>query len=117
GLLIFASSMKLFGLIPPDQVEKMAEHGLAGKLILIGTGELITAILLIIPLTMSLGVLLASGFWGGVICFHLTHNEDIFIGSIMLLLTWLGAFLRDKRQLASFLPAASATDSAQESGS
>jgi hypothetical protein len=34
----------------------------------------------------------------------MAHNEDIVMGSVMLILTWVGAFLRDKRTLASFIP-------------
>ena len=88
GLMIFAGASKLFGLLPPDAVKKMAELGLSDKLQLIGGGELISGLLLIIPLTSSLGVLLTSGFWGGVICFHLTRGEPYLPYAVFLALTW-----------------------------
>jgi hypothetical protein len=102
ALLIFAGAMKLLNLIPPEAVAEMAKQGLTGKLHLIGAGEAITAVALLIPRTMSLGLLLASGFWGGVICLHMTHDESYVGYAVALVLTWLGAYLRDRRTFASF---------------
>jgi hypothetical protein len=59
GMMIFAGSIKVLGFFPP---EALAKHGLSGQILLIGAGELITAILLLVPRTSSLGVLLASSF-------------------------------------------------------
>jgi hypothetical protein len=92
ALMLFAGSMKVLGLIPAEQ---LADLGLIGQRIgLIGTGEIITAILLVIPRTSSLGILLASGFWGGTICFHMSRGESYVMQSGLLLLTWVGAYLR-----------------------
>jgi hypothetical protein len=52
------------------------------------------AVLLLIPWTSPLGTLLTSGFWGGVICFQMPHHEDFVFPSLLLALTWTGAFLR-----------------------
>jgi hypothetical protein len=104
GLLIFAGAGKVFGFAPKEVVESMAKFGLTGQLKLIGTGELVTAVLLIIPLTSSLGVLLMSAFWGGVICIHMAHGESYVFPSVLLVLTWVGAFLRDPLTFSSFLP-------------
>ena len=71
ALLIFASYGKLFDPPPPEFIETLKKTGLDGQLKLIGTGELITGILLIVPWTASLGVLLTSGFWGGTIVTHM----------------------------------------------
>ena len=62
GLLIFAGSGKVFGFAPPELAEKMAGYGLGDKLKLIGCGEMISALLLLIPRTSPLGTLLVSGF-------------------------------------------------------
>ena len=94
ALILFAGSGKVFGFAPPEVVEKMSEYGLSDKLLLIGIGEITTALLLIIPKTSPLGTLLASGFWGGVICIHMAHHEDFVTPSVFLAVTWLGAFLR-----------------------
>ena len=101
GLMIFAGAMKLAGMMPPEATQKIPP-GIGNHLKLIGGGELITAILLIVPLTSSLGVLLASGFWGGVICIHMAQGDDFIAPSVFLLLTWLGAYLRNPSVLSSF---------------
>jgi hypothetical protein len=105
GLLIFAGAGKVFGFAPKDVVVNMAKFGLTGQMKLIGTGELVTAILLIVPFTSSLGLLLMSAFWGGVICIHMAHGESYIIPSVMLVLTWVGAFLRDPLTFHSFMVA------------
>jgi hypothetical protein len=102
GLMIFAGSGKVFGFAPKEVVEGMAKYGLGGKLHLIGSGELITAVLLLVPLTSSLGLLLTSAFWGGVICIHMAHGESYVFPSVLLLLTWLGAYLRNPLTFSSF---------------
>ncbi len=94
ALMIFAGSMKAFRLAPPEMVEQMKAMGLADKMQLIGFGELISAVLLLIPRTSPLGALLVSGFWGGVICFHMMHHDDFIFPSVLLLVTWIGAYLR-----------------------
>src|SRR5436309_1659805 len=69
---------------------------------LIGVGQLLTGLLLIVPRTSSLGLLLASGFWGGTICFHMVRQEDYYVQAILLVLTWVGGYLRNPGVLASF---------------
>jgi DoxX-like family len=101
GLMIFAGVMKLAGMMPPEATQKITA-GIADHLKLIGAGELVTAILMIVPITSSLGVLLASGFWGGVICTHMAQGDDLIAPSVFLLLTWLGAYLRNPSLLYSF---------------
>jgi hypothetical protein len=102
AILIMAGSFKLFGTMPPEAIDQLQKSGLLEDLKLIGTGELITAITLIIPWTSSLGVLLASGFWGGVIATHMATDGQIAAGSVFLALTWLGGWLRNPELLASF---------------
>jgi hypothetical protein len=68
----------------------------------IGAGELVSAILLLVPRTASLGVLMTTGFWGGAICLHLSKGEPFVLQSVLLLLTWVGAYLRVPGTFASF---------------
>ena len=42
----------------------------------------------------SPGLLFASAFWGGAICVHMSHGESYLVPSILLALTWIGAYLR-----------------------
>jgi hypothetical protein len=99
GIMLLAGSAKVLGLFPPDQVEKL---GLSLPIRVIGAGELITALLLLIPRTASLGVLLASGFWGGAICLHISKGEPFVLQSVFLLVTWVGAYVRVPGTFASF---------------
>jgi hypothetical protein len=103
ALMIFAGAFKLFTKPSPEILETMAKYGVSDKLLLIGVGELISGVLLLIPFTRSLGVLLVSAFWGGVICLHMTHNESYAFHAVLLALTWLGAYLRDPLTFSSFL--------------
>jgi hypothetical protein len=91
GIMILSGSPKLLGMFPPEAV---AQLGLGGWIRVIGAGELATAILLLIPPTSSLGVLLASSFWGGAICLHMSKATPFVLQSALLLLTWVGAYLR-----------------------
>lgn len=102
ALLIFAGSGKLLGSPPPEVLEQLKKTGLEGQLKLIGAGELATALLLVIPWTSSLGVLVASGFWGGTIVTHMSMHESYVFQAGMLVLTWLGALLRLPEMFSSF---------------
>ena len=99
GIMILAGSAKVLGLFPPEAVAKL---GLTEWITVIGAGELTTAILFLVPRTSSLGVLLASSFWGGAICLHMSKGEPFAPPSALLLLTWAGAYLRVPGVLASF---------------
>ena len=99
GIMILAGSAKILGFFPPEMVEKM---GLSLPIGVIGAGELASAILLLIPRTSSLGLLLTSAFWGGAICLHMSKGEPFVLQSALLLLTWLGAYLRIPGAFNSF---------------
>src|SRR6266404_7014747 len=99
GIMILAGSAKVFGLFPPEQVTKL---GLSLPIQVIGVGELLSAILLLIPRTSSLGLLLTSGFWGGAICLHMSKGEPFVVQSVFLLLTWAGGYLRVPGAFGSF---------------
>jgi hypothetical protein len=98
--VLLAGSIMVLELIPQTELEKLGPMG--QQIRLIGIGEIITAVLLVIPRTSSLGVLLASGFWGGTICFHMSRGELYVVQSALLLLTWVGAYLRNPATFGSF---------------
>ena len=102
ALLIFASSGKLLGSPPPEVLAQLQKAGLENQLRLIGAGELATALLLIIPWTSSLGVLVASGFWGGTIATHMSMHDSYVFQAGLLALTWIGALLRLPEMFSSF---------------
>ena len=84
AIMVLAGSAKVAGFFPPEAV---AEMGLSGWISVIGAGELATALLLLIPRTAPLGVLLASSFWGGAICLHMSKGTPFGVQSALLLLT------------------------------
>jgi hypothetical protein len=99
GLLLFTGSQKVLGPTPPAALVK---YGLAEQARLIGTGAILTALLLLLPRTSSLGTLLASSFWGGAICIHMAHREPYLLQAVLLALSWAGACLRNPATLSSF---------------
>jgi hypothetical protein len=99
GMMIVVGFPKLFGMAPPEHV---AEMGLTESIRIVGAGEIVTGALLLIPRTLSLGILLASSFWGGAICVHMTHGQSYVLQSMILLATWIGAYLRYPAVLGSF---------------
>jgi hypothetical protein len=96
GLLVVTGSQKVLGPAPP---EALIKYGLGGQARLIGAGAILTALLLLVPRTASLGVLLTSAFWGGAICIHMAHGEPYIIQAVLLVLSWAGAYLRDPATL------------------
>jgi hypothetical protein len=96
GLLIFTGSQKVLG---PAPLEALVRYGLGDQARLIGTGAILTAILLLIPRMSSLGTLLVSSFWGGAICIHMAHGEPYLLQAVLLVLTWAGAYLRNSATL------------------
>jgi hypothetical protein len=99
GLMIFTGSVKVLGSDPP---EPLVKFGLGEQARLIGAGAILTALLLLIPRTSSLGILLASSFWGGAICIHMAHGEPYPVQAVLLVLSWAGAYLRNPATLRSF---------------
>ncbi len=83
-------------------VEMLEKWGLGNEVMLIDTGELISALLFVIPRTHSLGVLLLSGYMGGAIVTHMQHGEAYVMQSIFLALIWVAGYLRYPTLLQSF---------------
>jgi hypothetical protein len=99
GLLILTGAQKVLGTVPP---EALVRYGLGEQVRLIGAGAILTALLLLIPRTSSLGLLLASAFWGGAICIHMAHGEPYVFQAAVLVLTWAGAYLRNPATFSRF---------------
>ena len=99
-LFVLSGTMKLIRAEP--MVENFENYGLGGKEVLIGAGEITSAVLYAIPLTSSLGVLLLSAHMGGAIMVHMSHGEPYLIQSVVLILVWVGGYLRNPLLLSSF---------------
>ncbi|MDQ3687682.1 MAG: DoxX family protein [Acidobacteriota bacterium] len=83
-------------------VEGMEKYGLKDHMLLIGVGELLSALLFFIPLTNSLGLLLLSAYLGGAIVTHMQNGEPYLVPSILLILVWVAGYLRHPEVLQSF---------------
>ena len=92
ALFLFSGAMKFTQ--SKQIVEGFEKFGLAGRIPLIATGEVVSAILFLIPKTHPLGVLLLSGYMGGAIATHMEHGEPFVTQSVFLLLIWVAGFLR-----------------------
>jgi hypothetical protein len=99
GLMIFTGAQKILGFVPP---EALAKYGLGAHVRLIGAGAMLAAVLLLISRTSSLGLLLTSSFWGGAICTHMAHGESYLLQTVLLILSWTGAYLRHADTFAGY---------------
>lgn len=100
GLALIGSAGAKFAQVPPV-VAELNGFGFQGKLLLIASGEALSALLLLIPVTRSLGLLLVSGLLGGAIATHMQHGQSYVGPAVLLLLVWLGAWLRHPEVLWS----------------
>src|SRR5437899_462703 len=93
GVMLIGSSIAKFAHVPAV-VTQLGAMGFTGnRLMFIAVLEIVSAVLFLIPLTRSGGVLLVSSFLGGAIATHLQHGEPIVQPSFVLLLIWLGTWL------------------------
>lgn len=103
-IMLFAAAGKLFGFAPERVMDQLESYGLADDVPIIAFAEIVSALLLLVPRTASLGTLMASSFWGGAIVAHLTGNDDFsaVTPAVLLVLTWAGSWLRHPAVLGSF---------------
>jgi hypothetical protein len=102
GILLLGSAAAKFAHIP-KVVTQMAAMGFSGnKLLFIALLELVSAALFLLPLTRSIGLLLVSSYLGGAIATHVQHDQPILVPSILLLVIWLGVWLRHREASWSF---------------
>jgi DoxX-like family len=100
ALFVASATMKLMR--ATQVVEMFQKWGLGNEVLLIGAGELTSALLFLIPRTHSLGLLLLSAYMGGAIVTHMQHGESYVGQSIMLVLIWIAGYLRYPQVLQSF---------------
>jgi len=105
-LFILTAAGKLFR--AEQVVEMFAKFGLGEYILLIGAGELVSALLFLIPRTNSLGLLLLSAFVSGAIVTHMQHGEAFVAQSLILVLIWVAGYLRHPEVPLSFRAGAAA---------
>jgi len=94
ALYLFSATGKLF--LHPEQMEQMK---LGDWRIIIAIGEIVSALLFLIPRTNKIGLLLLSSYMGGAIIIHMTEGMSIMIPSVVLILVWITGFLRNPELL------------------
>jgi hypothetical protein len=100
ALFLMSAAMKLAG--GAEIVQTFERFGLENMRVVIGVGELVSALLYLLPLTSSLGVLLLSAHMGGGIVTHMSNGEGYVFQSVVLVLVWVGQYLRLPELLISF---------------
>jgi len=103
GILLLGSAAAKLAHVP-KVVAELAAMGFEGhKLTFVAFLEVASAVLLLIPITRSMGLLLVSSFMGGVIATHLGHDSFPSIAgpSVILILLWVGTALRHDQVLWS----------------
>lgn len=90
--LVMSAGMKFFP--PEEMVKQMKDSPLLGWILIIGIGELVSAILFLVPRTAVPGTLLLSSYFGGAIVAHMMQRESILVPSVFLILIWTAATLR-----------------------
>jgi len=101
GVMLLGSAATKLAHVP-KVVSQLGAMGFdADKLTFIAILEILSATLFLIPLTRAAGLLLVSSFLGGAIATHLQHNQSIAQPSSVLLLIWLGTWMRHREMLWS----------------
>lgn len=96
ALYLYSASGKF---LQPQQLESM---NLGDWRVIIATGEIFSAILFLVPRTNLFGTLLLSSYMGGAIILHMTSGTSIMMPSVVLVLVWVGSFIRNPELLAKF---------------
>ncbi len=96
ALYLFSASGKF---MHPEQMEQIK---LGDWRIIIAIGEIVSAILFLFPKTNILGTFLLSSYMGGAIIVQMTGGMSIMMPSVVLILVWIGSFVRNPELLAKF---------------
>ncbi len=89
GLFLFSAFGKF------TQPEMMEGMKLGDWRIIIAIGEAVSALLFLVPRTSFYGTLLLSSYMGGAIILHMTGAQSIVMPSVVLVLVWVVALLRN----------------------
>jgi len=99
ALLLF-SAMGKFTM--PEMAENFTKWGLGDWRTIIAVGEIASALLFLFPKTNIFGAFLLSAHMGGAIVTHMSNGEPFIVQSVILVLVWVAAFVRNPELLAKF---------------
>ena len=101
AIALIASSLMKFAHVP-SIVSQMGEVGFSGpRLMLIAVLEIVSAVLLLVPKTRSVGILMVSAYLGGAIATHIGHAQSPAPPVALLALAWVGVCYRHPAALWS----------------
>ncbi|HEY3390466.1 MAG TPA: DoxX family protein [Prolixibacteraceae bacterium] len=90
ALYFYSALGKLF--LHPEQMDQMK---LGDWRIIIAMGEITSALLFLFPKTNKYGTLLLSSYMGGAIIIHMMNGISIGMPTVVLILVWFVAYLRN----------------------
>ena len=93
ALFLFSASGKFM------HPEQMAQMKLADWRIIIAIGEIVSALLFLVPKTNKLGTVLLSSYLGGAIIIHMTGGMSIAMPSVVLILVWITGIIRNPEMI------------------
>jgi len=96
ALYLFSASQKFM------HPEQFGATKLADWRVIIAIGEITSAALFLFPKTNIFGTLLLSSYMGGAIIVHMSGGISIMMPSVVLILVWVGGFLRNPELLYKF---------------
>ncbi len=99
ALLLFSAMGKF---MMPEMAENFTKWGLGDWRTIIAVGEIISALLFLLPKTNIFGAFLLSAHLGGAIVTHMSNGEPFIVQSVILILIWVTAFVRNPELLAKF---------------
>jgi hypothetical protein len=98
GLVLIGSGIAKFVMGGPEMDAALEKSGMPKDLVpIIGTLEIIVALIYLFPPTALLGAILVVGYMGGAIFAHLRLGEPWIAQAIIPLLAGLGIYLREPR--------------------
>ena len=103
GILLIASGIAKLARLTPV-VQPLYAYGFTHTVPLVGTLEVLSGVLLLVPRTRSFGLVFASAFLGGALATHVQHHEVLkcIPALLVLALVWGGTSLRHPIALWSF---------------
>ncbi len=114
-MLIGSAGVKLAQI--PQVIAEIGALGFAGStLTMIAILELVSALLFLLPLTRSFGLLMVSAYMGGAIATHVGHGQPFIRPAMVLAIFWLATWLRHPVILWRFVRRAGVTSESSQQG-
>jgi hypothetical protein len=103
-LVMIGSAFGKFTATPDSEMGLMfIANGIYDARFLIGSLEVLCAILMLIPRTSTVGMVLAGGYWGGAIATHISHGQSPATVLVFVALMVVIALLRNPELFSRLL--------------